>query len=73
MGKYRGATGVFPMGSPAKFIGNILLTERGDPGDESLRKTMLEHGQRVNPKELQPMTDGRDAKGGCCNFGGKVW
>ena len=59
----------------AEFVGDTPPKRWGDPGDKSLRKTMLEQDQQVNPKGLRGMTDGRNAEspfGGFAILEGKL-
>ena len=54
-GKQRG---VIPMAeAEIRYVSDTPREQRGDPGDNTLRKRIIEHEKRTSPRELRRMTE----------------
>ena len=40
-----------------QYAGDTPREQRGDPGDNTLRKRIIEHEKRASPRELRRMTE----------------
>ena len=50
--------GVIPMAeAEIQYVSDTPREQRGDPGDNTLRKRIIEHEKRTNAKELRTMTE----------------
>ena len=50
--------GVIPMAeAELQYVSDTPREQRGDPGDNTLRKRIVEHEKRTSPRELRRMTE----------------
>ena len=51
-------SGVIPMAeAEIQYVSDTPREQRGDPGDNTLRKRIIEHEKRTSPRELRRMTE----------------